>query len=550
MLNSKKDFIDCLKKIINPLKDFYTPKKAGIKLGHFSASYPDEIANMEGFARILWGLAPLWCHTDECEDFADIYRKGIAAGSDPENVEYWGEMYEDGNDQRIVEMAALGLMLVLAPHKIWDPLSDKEKDNFHKWLLLVNDRENKGLVCDNNWQFFPVLVNLGLKNVGVSYDSARIKESIERYHSYYRGNGWYHDGNTDQADYYISFAIHFYSLIYAKVMEKEDPENSKIFKERAKEFAKSFIYQFDENGSALAFGRSLTYRFAQVAFWSACVYADVYPFELGVIKGIIERNLEWWLSKPIFDNAGILTVGYAYPNLYMSEFYNAYGSPYWSLKTFLILALDENHEFFKVKSLPLPKSDSICVIPEACMTIQRIGGYPVALTSGQWAAWLPTHCAEKYSKFAYSSRYAFSVARTTDALSESAPDSTLAFEIDGRIFHRRKCAEYKINEDGSIYSKWSPFMGIEVETTLIPTSDGHIRRHTVNSTYDCVVYDTTFATPRGSDRGEIYGGGESITLYPDPNTSLLYSKSEIKAIKYEIKKGFSEIETKVVYPKE
>jgi hypothetical protein len=69
-------------------------------------------------------------------------------------------------------------------------------------------------------------------------------------------------------------------------------------------------------------------------------------------------------------------------------------------------------------------------IPEACMTMQRTGGYCVALTAGQWATWNPTHCAEKYSKFAYSSRFGFSVSRTTDSLATAAPDSTAKANSD------------------------------------------------------------------------------------------------------------------------
>lgn len=546
MLSSKKDFAECFKSIIRPLKGYYTEEKAGLKLGSFSASYADSVADMEGFSRVLWGLAPLWAGGEDCEDFAEIYRAGIISGTDPESPEYWGEVPKVSCDQRIVEMAALGLALILAPEKIWEPLTEKQKYNFHKWLYQVNNE----ITSDNNWKLFPLLVNLGFKNVGAAYDAENMKASIARCHAFYRSNGWYHDGKSDQADYYVPFAIHFYSLIYAKVMEKEDPENSKIFKERAQLFAKSFVYFFDEDGSALAFGRSLTYRFAQVCFFSACIFADVKPFSMGVMKGIVSRHLDWWLSHPIFDHAGILTVGYAYPNLNMAEFYNAYGSPYWALKTFLLLALPENHEFFKAEPLPLPKMQAFLPIPEANMTMQRTGGYCVALTAGQWATWNPTHCAEKYSKFAYSSRFGFSVSRTTDSLATAAPDSTLAFEIDGQIFYRRKCKEFSVNADGSVASKWSPFRGIEVETTLTPTEDGHIRRHTVTVNEDCVAYDTAFALPVGyPDGGEISGEGEPILITAEPNTNLICPQTEIKAVKYTFKKGTTTVQTRVVYPK-
>lgn len=189
------------------------------------------------------------------------------------------------------------------------------------------------------------------------------------------------------------------------------------------------------------------------------------------------------------------------------------------------------------------------VIPEAYMTMQRVGGYSVALTGGQWANWHPTHCPEKYSKFVYSSRYAFNVSRSTESLYSAAPDSSLAFEICDSVFYRQKCLEHRIQSDGSHYSKWSPYRGITVETILIPTDGGHLRRHTVECDFDCVAYDTAFATPLGGG-GEIHGqGGEELILECEPNTNLIYPKCEIKAVKYTFKKGRNTVETNVIYPK-
>ena len=553
MLNTKKDFMNCLADIIRPLKSYYTEGKAGIKLGSFGVNYPEKTAKMEAFSRVLWGLAPFWSGGGEAQDFEEIYRQGIINGTDPESGEYWGDLASVSGDQVIVEMAAIGLALILAPEKVWTPLTDKQKQNFEKWLLQINCE----ITSYNNWQLFPILVNLGLKNVGARYDAEKVKSAVEFCHSMYHADGWYHDGKGDQADYYVAFAIHFYSLIYVGVMRDEDPENCKIFEERALEFAKSFVYWFDENGSALAFGRSLTYRFAQCAFFSACLFAGVKPFPVGVIKGIISRHFEWWLSNPIFDNAGILSVGYAYPNLNMAEFYNAYGSPYWALKSFIFLALDDDNEFFLAEPLALPPLSEKITIPEAYMTMQRVNGYAVALTGGQWATWHPTHTAEKYSKFAYSSRYAFSVSRSMESIYSAAPDSTLAFETDYGVFYRGKCSVHSISEDGSHYSEWSPCRGIDVRTVLIPTSGGHIRRHTVTCDFDCVAYDTAFATP-SADLGEIHGcmlenngtvsKGEEITFDCEPNSNLIYPRTVINAVKYLFKKGETTVETTVIYP--
>lgn len=540
ILQSKSDWQQCFKKIVSPLKPFFTDGKAGIKCGATGATYSEKTALLEAFARPLWGFAPFWSGGGEDNDFEKLYLEGIRNGTNPNHPEYWGEIVD--YDQKIVETAPIGLSLIMAPKKVWYPLSEIEKDRLYEWLSQVNKVKS----VDNNWLFFAVLVNLAFKTVGREYDKDIINHAISRFDDFYKGNGWYSDGNTRQTDYYISFAIHFYSLIYAKVMEKDDPKNSQKFKKRAELFAKDFIYWFDESGSALAFGRSLTYRFAQCCFWSACVYSEVKPFSIGIIKGIISRNIEQWLSKPIFDNANILTIGYSYPNLNMSECYNAFGSPYWALKSFLILALDKEHEFFKVKPQPLPKLDRLHIIPEANMVIQRVNGYAVALTSGQWAEFNPVHTAEKYSKFAYSSKYAFSVPRSYYRLGNCGGDSMLVFVKNDFCFVRRECKNVEITQDGIIKSDWSPLKGISVHTELIPTDNGHKRVHTVFCEEDITAYDCGFALP--NEACDISGEGETILIKSVPNTNLINPNTFINAVKYNFKKGKNRITTTVVYP--
>ena len=69
MLCTKQDYINCLEKIITPLKDYYTKGCAGIKCGTFGVSYGEGDALMEAFSRVLWGLGPLWGGGHECEGF-------------------------------------------------------------------------------------------------------------------------------------------------------------------------------------------------------------------------------------------------------------------------------------------------------------------------------------------------------------------------------------------------------------------------------------------------------------------------------------------------
>lgn len=546
-LNTREDFVNLMYQLLNPLKPYYSEGKALLKLGSTSAHYADRTAWIEGFSRPLWALAPFFAGGGEDLEWEEIYRSGLVAGTDPESPEYWGKCHD--YDQKLVEMAAMAFTILLAKDKIIDPMTKEQQDNLYEWLMEINRHP-----CYNcNWRFFHVLVNVALKKAGASYDAEGMEESLKFLESAYAGDGWYMDGPDGYVDYYVPFAMQFYSVVYAIFMKEEDPERCERFLERAMEFGKEFVYWFSEDGSAVPHGRSQTYRFAQVAFYSACVMAHIEPLPLGVMKGLIVRHLQYWMEQPIFDHAGILTIGYCYPNLQMSESYNAPGSPYWAMKTFACLALPKDDVFWSVEALPLPKLEQQKCLKKARMIVQHMSdGNAVILPAGGLLGHIHTHTEEKYSKFAYSSKYGFSVMRSTINFSEAAPDSVLSFDVDGHIFVRRQADNCQVQED-KILSDWSPFLGIYVRSEIIPTEMGHRRIHTIESAYDCVAYDAGFALPLEEEDGGkaicIQGNGEELVLWADPNTNLIHSKTKIPVVKYQIKKGKNIIETEIRYDK-
>lgn len=125
-------------------------------------------------------------------------------------------------------------------------------------------------------------------------------------------------------DYYSSsFAIHFLQLLYAKLAGEDDPERAAEFKKRAQMAALDLAHYYDAEGRSIPFGRSVGYRFAMVSFWGALAYADVElpaPLTWGMVKGIVMRHLRWWQTQhDIWSPAGTLTIGYSYPNMYVSR---------------------------------------------------------------------------------------------------------------------------------------------------------------------------------------------------------------------------------------
>jgi len=552
----KSDYQEALKELLKPLKQCYSKGKALVFIGNNAAHYGEKTAGLEGFSRILWGLAPYWADGKDSE-LDDWIVEGITHGSNPEHPEYWG-IYGDG-EQAYVEMGALAYSLLMAPHKVWKPLDEESKIRFQNWLLQINHH----VISDNNWLFFRVLVNCGLKKVNAEFSEEQLKKDLSRVDDFYLGDGWYSDGATKQRDYYVPFAMHFYGLLYAKLMEDEDPERSRTYKERAEKFAKDFIYYFGERGEALPYGRSLTYRFAQGCFWSALVYSNTEAFSWGVMKGILNRHFRWWFSQPILDHENKLTLGYAYPNLTVCEGYNSSQSPYWAMKTLLLLAVPEEHPFWQAEEELLPELDDVKSLPHAGLIIQRgEDGFVTALASGQYAEWEPVHCAEKYEKFAYSSYFGFQTPRSYYGIGAAAPDNMLAFLSNGLYFIRRRCKEVYCEND-TLVSRWSPLEGVEVETTLRPNGKGHFRTHVIHSDKEYTAVEGGFSLPwreiteiqaeKGEGNVRVFGpAGESLLklqegegvgeiTFCEANVNLCHNRTVLPYLTYQIKKGVTKI---------
>ena len=561
--SSKKAAEQALLDVLNPLKPFYSESGARIHVGVTSTHYENDTIPMETFARPLWGLVPFWTGGGSDPEFEELYRKGLEAGPDPSHPDYWHTCRD--YDQKFCEMAAIAFGMLFCPEKVWEPLSERGKDNLVEWLWEINRNE----CCACNWQFFSIMTNVALYKAGRPYDKKRLQEGLDCIDAYYDAGGWYNDGNGGDKDYYNPFVMVTYGMVYARFMEKEDPERCRRYIERALAFGKDYIYWFSEDGSAFAYGRSMTYRFAQAAYFSVCALCGVEVFPLPVLKGILARHLTHWLNLPIWDNADILSIGYAYPNLQMSESYNAPGSPYWAMKAFMFLGLPEDHPFWAAECAPLPKLDERKYLEHAGMVIQRGKENVVALVPGRLVADGHSHTVEKYSKFAYSSKFGFSIMRSNVTLAECAPDSMLAFEAYGYFFVKDVIdPDFTVSDERLIFS-WSPIKGIHVKTTIEPTQTGHIRIHEITSDVECKAYDCGFAVstddrkPYSRTENEdtscvenedgycsvraVEGDGAGQVLIPDPNTNLMSSKTSIPMAVYAIRPGVQTIRTQVDY---
>lgn len=129
--------------ILNPLIPLFSAGNTRIKVGTSTTRFDEGGAQIEGYARPLWGLASLLAGGHDYD--AARWRQGLINGTDPAHPEYWGDI--EDLDQRMVEMCPIGFALAVAPGEFWDPLTEKEKAHVSAWLGSINARE----MPNTNW---------------------------------------------------------------------------------------------------------------------------------------------------------------------------------------------------------------------------------------------------------------------------------------------------------------------------------------------------------------------------------------------------------------
>ena len=557
---SREDFQRVLLRLCEPFADPADFARQLDAVSHPGAHYAPRVARLELLSRLLWGLAPLVAGGGSYAGWPQV-RAEIVRGTDPDHPGFWG--LPTDRDQRIVESAALGLALALAPGEVWEPLTDRQRRGFAHWLRTGARAEP----VDNNWRLFATLVNLGLRAVGEEYQPSITTAAFGRINQFHHGGGWYSDGGPGTPfDYYGPWAIHFYSLINA-ALGVLDEETETWVRDRSRKFAADFVYWFAPDGAALPIGRSLTYRFAQCAFFGALAFAGESGDGLtwGQLRGLWARNVRWWGRQTVLEGDGTLSIGYAYPNLLMSESYNAPGSPYWAFKAFLPLALPADHPFWAADEEPMPALEALHAQPIAGLLLQRDRqGHVVALSAtpgGRWAR----HGEAKYGKFAYSTAFGFSVPSRAVELEGAAGDSMLLLSEDGRHWRAREETVDRGDCREDVWAAWSPWPDVDVETLLVPFGeDGrwHIRVHQVITARELWTAEGGFCvplagadskTPQGVEEHRAYvasadpalcsgirdmtGNRRGEVVKPDPNTHLLWPRTLLPVLRGKLEPG-------------
>lgn len=505
----------------------------------------DPLANwFELLTRPLWGLAPLAAGgVSAPEPWAQV-RAALAAAVDPAHRWYIGE--PAGVDQRMVESAAVGYALAVAPEQLWEPLTGRQRDHLARWLTAAY----AGQVADTNWHFFPVLVGLGLDRVGVGRDPSIAAAHLAALASFAREGGWYADGPGGRVDYYNTFAFHWYGLLLAKL------DGDDRFVPAAREVAGQFAQWFAADGAAVPYGRSLAYRFAQGAYWGALAVADVPALGWDELHGLAQRHLQWWWQQPVLDPGGLLTVGYRYPNDAVVEQYVTAGSPYWALKFFAPLATGADHPFWTSPPAAAPRGRlEVSAQPGARAVLARdTDGEVIRLNGQAWHPWARNGQAT-YGKFAYGTLAGFAVPVAGPGAECASPDSALLLSEDERHWRGREDSpEGEVRED-LVELEWTPWPDVRIRTFLVAAPPWHLRvhhivtgraLHTVEGGW-CVPWPQEDTPQEGTGCGDhaAWAGGGGVhsllvgvagdrtpaVIAPMPGTHLLWPSTRLPVLR-------------------
>ncbi|MCF7687401.1 MAG: DUF2264 domain-containing protein [Cephaloticoccus sp.] len=446
------------KRLLEPLAALMQPGLADLSIKGIASDHDAQADRLESFARPLV-LAAHYLHSvpdaadHEFRDrIAQWFRSGLVIGSDPTHPAYWGP--DASYHQHHVEMGLMTIGLQIAPAQLWTPLTQAQKDQVARWLGTCRG----GGIVNNNHLFMSVhiLEFLGQQGYAHRTDRTVIDTHLRQLETMHRGGGWFEDGINQAFDHYNAYAFHFYGLWWARLHGDRDPARATRWREWTRQFVDDYQYFFAASGEHPAFGRSICYRFNAINVFGLAVANDCTGLPLGRLRRLCTRNLDFFLSRSIYQEQGCLSVGWTDRFDAIAEVYSCAASPYWCAKGFAALTIPPDHPFWHVPEEPLPAElgDFARAIAPAGLLVRGVGGEVEILNAGsmvgntqlRYGAW-------KWSKLAYRTGVGFTLARKKDFATDWSLDSALTQETDdGRVFGRHSTVCVEMDEHHLGYS--------------------------------------------------------------------------------------------------
>ncbi|MFH9610724.1 DUF2264 domain-containing protein [Streptomyces sp. NPDC017448] len=329
---------------------------------------------LEGYARTLLaaGFRIAGSGGKDPNGLLERYAAGLDAGTRTpgrDDAESWPLILDHHvQGQPMVESASVALGLRLTRPWLWDRLAPDVQDRAEHWLRGALRHVPAG----NNWYLFPYTVAGFLESVGRGdAETARARErALELLEHWYRGDGWYADGDGRSFDHYNGWALHLYPLLDAHLAG--DERSSARHGARLREHLESYALMFGGDGSPLYFGRSLAYRFAASAAVGLGAVTGHTPLAPGASRRVASGSLRYFLERGAAGDDGLLSLGWHGPHAATLQTYSGPASPYWASKAFVALLAPAGHPLWTApeEAAPSEGPDRVVSVPAAGFLVQ------------------------------------------------------------------------------------------------------------------------------------------------------------------------------------
>ena len=502
---------------------------------------PDSVDAIESFARIAsaWGAwlrnpsNPAVIKFDGHEiNLESLLRQALLDGTDTSNPStYWGDI--DHLDQRIVESADIAVAIWMSRERVFDKMSAAEQAQIMAWLAQV---DGKGTYTDN-WILFTAMTQAVRHHLGFAAPEEDLDNRLMQLAEFYRGDGWYVDGPTDEFELYNAWMFGWHYLLWTWIDGDRRPDHRQQVLERGRSFIDGFLHFFGANGSYPAWGRSIVYRFAALAPFAVGHFLKIAPADPGLLRRVSSGGIRYFYDHGLFDPAQhYVRQGYHGDFPPAGEAYISPGSPYWCCHGLFGLTLDRDDPFWTAPESPLPveRQDFELVLPTPGFVLsgRKETGQVLLLNSRSGQEYdAPRHnYTSKYGKLAFSTHAPFNVLPVRGSY---APDSMISLTLDGKTFAHRTHTRSGTVAPGLMWTKFDQAVADEPQplwVAVLLSRDVQIRLTVIRPTYPVMAFEAPGAL--GCDKPA------DIIRRSDPRAGWEYAEVEQRAVAIQRLSGY------------
>jgi hypothetical protein len=535
---SYADFAERARQLLVPLAALMRPGESHLPIEGAPSNHGEAADRFEAFARPCL-LAALWLRSTghaspeepvpDPDHLAAWFREGLVLGTDPSSEKFWGVL--PSFHQFAVEMAILVMALDIAQESLWAPLSSGEKQQVADWLAQIRGHAGH----HNNHLFFDLLTLefLVAHGFGTPEDHACIDWLFAELETMHREDGWFIDGTNETYDHYNAYAFHIYGLYWAWRYGAQNAGRAERWKSWAARFLPDYARFFAASGEPIPFGRSLTYRFNGAGVFPLAALLGIDSVEPGTMRRICRRCIEFFLSRPVEQSQGCLSIGWTDEFQGVAEPYSCAGSPYWAAKGLLMLLLDPDDPFFTAEERPMPSETDAppTVIRAPGLVVRNIpaqrtaggGGAPTLsgevelINAGGWSSFSAAarFGQWKWGRVAYRTGVGSLYPESPDIIPPDAGLTACRAPV-GPWFGRHKTIPLAVSEEhaGASYTLSAPASGFNVSVvTRVWWRDGALfQRHTVRSYQRCIIRTGGFAIADAPSHAEATDGPTATAI--------------------------------------